>query len=226
MQRFSQLAILALVFAASVSQAQTSISAGPDCKRTGDSNAERNSGKAATDHDLSCTNDLPDTTMPGLEFLRKIDKGIIKEFDRAWHDSGNGTTGREGVVLIFRMYDGSYIGRLQGFTNEYKRFTFKWNPATLAIIHTHPNKCDPRPGEQDKLVADKYGVPNVTLTNNGMYVYDPATKKTTKVLNGLDWLNPSIWTQEIAQERRHLPTPGSGIWLQADSCRFRGEQFQ
>lgn len=126
-----------------------------------------------------------------------IDKRIIKEFDKAWHDSADGTNGREGVVLIFRMEDGTYIGKSQGFTNQYKEFTFKWNPAALAIVHTHPNSCDPRPSEQDKRVADKYGVLNITITVSGMYVYDPATKKTSKVLNGLDWLIPSTYPDEL-----------------------------
>jgi hypothetical protein len=81
---------------------------------------------------------------------------------------------------------------VQPRTNEYKKCTFKWNAAAIAIVHTHPNGSDPKPAEQDRQVADKYDVPNFTLTLSGMYVYDPATKKTSKVLNGLDWLNLSL----------------------------------
>jgi hypothetical protein len=131
--------------------------------------------------------------MPANGKRTNIDQRLIKEFDKAWRASGGGTNGREGVVLIFRMADGSYTGRSQGFTNEYRKSTFKWNPAALAIVHTHPNSIDPRPAEQDKRVADKYGVPNFTITISGMYVYDPATKKTSKVLNGLDWLDLSTY---------------------------------
>ena len=115
---------------------------------------------------------------------------VSRELQRAWIVSGVGTTAREGVVLIFRMVDGSYLGKLQPFTNQYKQCTFTWNPAAIAIVHTHPNDSDPRPGAQDRQVADKYCVPNFTITISGMYVYDPATKKTSKLLNGLDWLNP------------------------------------
>ena len=131
--------------------------------------------------------------MPANGARTNIDKGLTKEFDKAWRISGYGTNDREGVVLIFRMEDGCYTGKSQGFTNEYRKFTFKWNPAALAIVHTHPNSCDPRPAEQDRRVADKYGVPNFTITISGMYVYDPATKKTSKVLNGLDWLDLSTY---------------------------------
>ena len=128
-----------------------------------------------------------------------IDQRIIKEFDNAWRASGDGTNGREGVVLIFRMADGSYTGRSQGFTNQYERFTFKWSPNAVAIVHTHPNSNDPKPAEQDQRVADKYGVPNFTITINGMYVYEPATRKTRKVVDGLDWLDPSRWTEEMVR---------------------------
>ena len=142
--------------------------------------------------------------MPASSTRTNIDNRVMREFNRAWLRSGFGTNGRESVVLIFRMKDGSYTGKSQGFTNEYERFTFRWNPAARAIVHTHPNSCGPRPSEQDKRVADKYGVPNFTITVSGMYVYDPATKQTRKVLNDLDWLDPSTypdsnWTQEMAR---------------------------
>lgn len=115
---------------------------------------------------------------------------VSKELQKAWIISGVGTTARESVVLIFRMWDGSYRAKLQPSTNQYKSCTFKWNPAAIAIVHTHPNDSDPKPGEQDRQVADKYGVPNFTITTSGMYVYDPAAKKTSKVLDGLAWMNP------------------------------------
>lgn len=137
--------------------------------------------------------------MPANGTRTNIDQRIIKEFDKAWRASGDGTNGREGVVLIFRMADGSYTGRSQGFTNQYERFTFKWRPNAVAIVHTHPNSSDPKPAEQDQRVADKYGVPNFTITISGMYVYEPATRKTRKVVDGLDWLDPSRWTEEMVR---------------------------
>jgi len=131
-----------------------------------------------------------------------IDRGVSRQFERAWRDSGNGTTGREIVILIFRMWNGRYTAKPQGYTNQYKCCTFKWNPSAIAIVHTHPNCCDPRPGERDKLVADKYGVPNFTLTSTGMYEYDPATRRTNKVLDGLDWMNPSVLL--MSRDIQHL----------------------
>jgi len=157
----------------------------------------------------------------------RIDNGVAKELDKAWCISGAGTNGREGVVLIFRMPDGSYTGKSQGFTNEQYRFTFKWNPAALAIVHTHPNHSDPRPAEQDRRVADKYGVPNFTITISGMYVYDPATKKTSKVLNGLDWLDLSSHPDELTRWLGSVDTSLHQIsesGQQDEPCRLRGKQ--
>src|SRR5262245_24392153 len=107
------------------------------------------------------------------------------------------------------MWNGRYTAKPQGYTNQYKCCTFKWNPSAIAIVHTHPNCCDPRPGEGDKLVADKYGVPNFTITSTGMYEYDPATRRTNKVLDGLDWMNPA--TLRMASTdflfNKHFPSP-------------------
>ena len=177
--------IVLLGFVATSARAQTSTASA-----TGDRSD-------ATIAHVSCP-DLslePTGFQPGLADSAgaNIDKGLIREFDKAWQISGAGTSGREGVVLIFRMKDGSYVGRTLGFSNEIRQFTFIWNPAAMAIVHTHPNNCDPRPAEQDKRVANKYGVPNFTITISGMYVYDPLTKKTTKLLNGLDWLHLSTF---------------------------------
>jgi hypothetical protein len=140
--------------------------------------------------------------MPVTRTCATIAKSTAKELQRAWHYSGNGTTGHEGVVLIFRMVDGSFLGKLQRFTSEYKCASFIWSPAAQAIVHTHPNGTDPEPSEQDKFIADKYGVPNFTISNKGMYVYNPLTKMTSKVLNDLEWLDPanlSRWIQEIGR---------------------------
>ena len=197
MQRFQRLAILALFFAASVSQAQVVRPTNPPSNCPDDSDAEFHLGGAATDPSLG-TIDRTGRVMAGFEFLSRIDKRIVKEFNKAWQVSGNGIYGREGVVLIFRMGEGNYTGRSQGFTNQYKEFTFRWNPATLAIVHTHPNSCNPKPSPQDERVAEKYDVPVFTITLRGMYVYNPATRVTSKVADGLDWLKLSKWQEASA----------------------------
>jgi len=56
------------------------------------------------------------------------------------------------------------------------------------VVHTHPNGFSPEPAGNDLDVADKYRVPVVTITSRGMFVNDPAKKKTWKALDGLAWL--------------------------------------
>jgi hypothetical protein len=129
--------------------------------------------------------------------ISRVDKQMVQAFQTAWRRSANGTSGLEGVVLILRMLDGSYTGKDMGTTNERKQFTFKWQPATIAIVHTHPNTSDPRPQGEDLQVADKYKVPIFTITSRGMFVYDPGTKRIHKVINNMDWLDASKFKNAV-----------------------------
>lgn len=129
--------------------------------------------------------------------ISKVDSGIVKAFERAWQRSALGTSSLEGVVLILRMADGSFSGKDMGSSNEYKSFTFPWHPAAIAIVHTHPNTSDPQPCDADLVAADKHNVPIFTITRRGMFVYDPVTRKISKVMNNLDWLDPSRWSKTI-----------------------------
>ena len=134
----------------------------------------------------------------GAEYaISTFDKEVVAAFAKAWSRSSNGTTGVEGVVLVLRMLGGGYSGREMGATNEQKKFTFRWHPATIAIVHTHPNNSDPRPHDEDFAVADKYQVPIFTITSRGMFVYDPFTRKISRVLDNLDWLDASKFTRNI-----------------------------
>jgi hypothetical protein len=153
MQRVSRLAIFAFVFGAFVCQAQTSPSTAASHSRVADSDAALGMDGACADNDGASTNGK---VMEGFEFLRRIDKRVINEFAHAWQSSGSGNTGRESVVLIFRMTDGSFSGISQGSTYEYHKFTFCWRSNALAIVHTHPNSCDPKPSPHDERVAEQY----------------------------------------------------------------------
>jgi hypothetical protein len=135
----------------------------------------------------------------GASFAISIfDRNIVDGFADAWKHTGNGKYNTEAVILILRMADGSFSAKQQGYTNEYKQFTFAWHPATVAIVHTHPNGVDPEPQYEDIKVSDKYRVPIFTLTSRGMFVYDPYSKKVSRVQDGLDWLKHSKWAGEIS----------------------------
>jgi hypothetical protein len=134
--------------------------------------------------------------------ISKIDAAAAKEFQEAWHVSRNGSDGFEGLVLVYPTTDGSISARSQGKSAEQKHFTFGWTSNIIAVVHTHPNGVDPKPAGDDLRLADRFGVPVFTITQRGMYVYDPESRKTSMVQAGLDWLESAKWDldrQVVAQ---------------------------
>ncbi len=190
MKRVSCLIAIALAFTCSVSQAQNfNALIGPFYYGSGnntDVEAHTNVERASPIARLPVTRDF---------VLSKFDDKVVDKFREAWRCTGNGTTTKESVVLILKMADGTYSARSLGATNEYKSFTFNWHPATVAIVHTHPNSSSPKPQPADVQIADKLHVLMFTITSRGMYLYDPSTKMITKVQEGLDWLDASSWAK-------------------------------
>ena len=122
--------------------------------------------------------------------VHKLDERITNEFRRAWRSTSNGAKDVEAVVLILHGPEGTYEAQFLKGSNEFKSFTFSWNPSTLAIVHTHPNECGAKPTQNDMKISDQLNVPICTISSRGMYVYDPSTKKVLKLRDGLDWLKP------------------------------------
>ena len=151
---------------------------------------------------IPCANQIDETagTSSSID-LSKINQQVTTEFLKAWNSSHNGVDKVEAVVLIFCRADGSYFAAALGQTNEPNKLRFKWDPAAIAIAHTHPTGLDPKPSSEDKRIADKLGVPIFTMTRWGMYMYDPETKQIKKVQNNLDWLDPSRWVQSFNSRR-------------------------
>jgi len=138
----------------------------------------------------------------GPEFITSLfDATVIAKFQESWDSVSRGMLPFERVILILKATGGQYQARLQKATYEYKSSTFAWHPATVAVIHTHPNNSPAAPQPPDIAIADKYQVPMFTITSRGMYVYDPKTQKTTRVMNGLDWLDPQNWARGLAFKR-------------------------
>jgi hypothetical protein len=129
--------------------------------------------------------------MSKTEFiLSRIDEATVREFTNAWKSVGAGTDSIEAVILLFRNVDGFLRARSLPLANQSRRFEFQWNQTIVGVVHTHPNSCGSRPTAEDKQLADKFGVPVITLTYNGMYLYDPDTKKVGLVLPNVEWLEP------------------------------------
>jgi hypothetical protein len=136
--------------------------------------------------------------------ISSVDDKVVREFERAWNRSGHGVLLQEALVLIFRMPDDSIRAVAGGYTNEGNQITFEWNQAIIAVVHTHPNKAAGEPQGPDLLIADKFQVPMFTITLAGMYLYDPTTRKTTKVHEGLDWLKPTAWAWYSAPNNNQI----------------------
>jgi hypothetical protein len=109
--------------------------------------------------------------------VARINEAIVEEFRKAWRVSGGGSGEIEGAVLLYQAADGSIFARSLGQTNQRRSFTIVCDPDVIAIVHTHPNKCNAPPEAADLDLADHLRIPVFTITNQGMYVYDPGTRK-------------------------------------------------
>src|SRR5262249_6824186 len=119
------------------------------------------------------------------------DREVIEALNTAWRRAICGATGIEAAF------------RLDGSMSDYKivaaRVTFEYRRHTVAIIsgktfavfHVHPKGGEPTPSLKDRNIADKYRLRIYTMHKTGLYEYDPVTRKTTQLRDGLDWLKPS-----------------------------------
>jgi hypothetical protein len=117
------------------------------------------------------------------------DPNVLAAMKTAWAESVNG---RAGIEASFRL-DGSpsrykVVPTLQ--TNQFRRQAIVLIPGvTFAIFHVHTAKGDPPPSPDDRRVADQYRLRMYTIHTQGIFVYDPATKETTKLRDGMRWLD-------------------------------------
>jgi hypothetical protein len=190
-------------FVASAVNGQTAASLGAGGNRASDSVSVCDLNIAFANSDTVVTTGFSSKVTLGLRLLSRVDEDLINHFKKAWAISKAGFDTCEGVVIIFLTKDGRYVGRSPGVTNEFEQASFKWDPATIAIVHTHPNLISARPSGIDEAAAERLGIPIFTITNRGMYVYNPTTRKTTRVMDDMDWLEPSKWASRV---ERH-PTP-------------------
>ena len=116
---------------------------------------------------------------------------VIAAMKAAWQRSRDGSLGLEAA---FRL-DGTqseYNIVAEPSTNQYHRHGVSFIPGvTFALFHVHPITTDPAPSRGDRRFADKYKIRIYTMHAYGLYQYDPVTKRTIKLRNGLEWLKPS-----------------------------------
>lgn len=124
--------------------------------------------------------------------VNEMDWTVAQVFARAWKMSHGGTCPHE-VAVVLRMQNGRYVAELQQSNNKHYTTSVTVTPGVVALVHTHPNARPAEPSPTDRRIADRLGLPVVTLSSRGVYAYDPSTRKTTKVMAGVTWLDRANW---------------------------------
>lgn len=116
---------------------------------------------------------------------------------KAWQRAGIGTARTEAGFIPYRGSGGKIGTANLPNTNQDKAISFKISnlipqgSTAVAIFHTHPNSGSATPSTggppSDVETANKTRLPIYVISNRGLNVYDPATRKTTEVRDGRDW---------------------------------------
>jgi len=120
---------------------------------------------------------------------------VVAALRTVWFQTING---RRGTEASFRL-DGkpsAYRIITSPPTNEFRKQKLEIIPGlTLAVFHVHTAKGEPEPSPADRSIADRYKLRMYTIHLQGLYEYDPVTKRTTKLRDGVKWMNRGI--QEV-----------------------------
>ncbi|PWT87401.1 MAG: hypothetical protein C5B54_12390 [Acidobacteria bacterium] len=81
----------------------------------------------------------------------------------------------EGAAWIVRTTDGSFQPVHWQYNPDRRAQHWSGNlPENLAAqVHTHPDRVDPKPSAEDKLVAQKMSIPLYTVSRNGVWKASP-----------------------------------------------------
>jgi hypothetical protein len=125
--------------------------------------------------------------------MNRINSRVIEAFRQAWRLADHGESNGEAGVLIVEEPGGDYSAKVQFDPDSLKQVRFWLTPGVVAIFHTHPNSSRQEPSKQDRRNSDQLQIPAFTLTNRGLWVYSPKTRKTSLVMPLLSWLFPKQW---------------------------------
>jgi hypothetical protein len=127
------------------------------------------------------------------------DPDVVSAMRTAWQEAMNGAAR---IEATFRL-DGSpsdYTVIAAPATQQHRKQTVQIVVgATFAVFHVHTVRAEPEPSPQDRRIADTYKLRMYTMHHHGLYEYDPATRKTTLLRIGLDWLKLA----RLAEESRN-----------------------
>lgn len=125
--------------------------------------------------------------------LKRGKYALADHLRRAWMHVERGHSNREAAVLIVANEDGGWRAMPAFDDAGYQTIRLEIPPRTLAILHTHPNHLGGEPSPADRRNSDLLGIPNFTLTDRGVWKYDPHTRRTERVMYKLSWLESANW---------------------------------
>ena len=100
----------------------------------------------------------------------------------AWMKAQNGeAAGGEEAGFFINGSPSAYSIVPHQQTNQTMAITTSIQPNASAEIHVHPNHGIAEPSDNDRKVADHHKIPVYTLSNRGVYKYDPTTKTTSRL---------------------------------------------
>jgi len=114
---------------------------------------------------------------------------VVAAIKAAWRQTMNG---RFGTEASFRLDGNPTAFRIVATppSNQFRHHSVEIIPrATFAVFHVHTAKGEPAPSPADRSIADHYKLKMYTIHVQGLYEYDPVLKKTTKVRDGVKWMN-------------------------------------
>jgi RHS repeat-associated protein len=117
------------------------------------------------------------------------DPAVIATMAKAWAATGNGTSGTEAGFSL-QGSSSNFTITYAPSNNTTMSNTIPTPAGTFDIFHVHPTRGDPTPSSGDINVANQNGFDMFTFSQSGLYEYDPSSKTTIKLRNGLDWLKP------------------------------------
>ena len=134
--------------------------------------------------------------------LRRINAEVVDAMRQAWKLAEYGKSSREAGVVVVLEQDGRYSAKVHFSPDSLLQVRMSVPPGTVALFHTHPNSVGYSPSPQDRKNADRLQIPSFTMTDRGLWAYNPTTGKTTEVLPMRSWLEHRNWGPQA-----HSATP-------------------
>jgi hypothetical protein len=128
--------------------------------------------------------------------MSRMDGEIVATLRKAWKLAEEGRSAREAGVMVLREADGRYTATLVFDPSAFHQVRFSVTPNVVAIFHTHPNQVGREPSPNDRANSDLLQIPTFTLTNRGLWVYNPITRRVRQVMLMTSWLDPKSWASE------------------------------